>query len=256
MSKVLEAKNITKIYNKNKKNEFKALHNISLDIESGDFICIMGPSGSGKSTLLNNLSTIDFPTSGKVLINGKNVLTMNEFELGQFRYRNLGFIFQNYNLLGTLTLFNNIAIPLTLANEPLDYIQKRVKEVAEDLGITAYLDKYPSECSGGQNQRAAIARALVAKPNLIVADEPTGNLDSSNSHQILTILKELNEEKNVTVLMVTHDAMIASYAKKLLYIIDGRLDAILEKKDKTQKDYYNEIVALNSKEALELIKDI
>lgn len=254
MSKVLEARNITKIYNHYQKNEFIALHNISLEIESGDFICIMGPSGSGKSTLLNNLSTIDFPTSGNVYIKGKNVMTMNEFELGQFRYQNLGFIFQNYNLLNTLTLFNNIAIPMTLANEKQDEINERVLEVAKQLGIEVLLEKYPNECSGGQCQRAAIARALVAKPNLIVADEPTGNLDSTNSHQILTILKQLNEEHNVTVMIVTHDAMIASYAKKLLYIIDGKIDAILEKGNKNQTDYYNEIVALNSKEALDLIK--
>ena len=253
MNKVLEASHVIKIYNQHTKNEFEALHDICLDVYEGEFICIMGPSGSGKSTLLNNLSTIDKPTKGSVMINGKSVHHMGEIDTGKFRYQNLGFIFQSFNLMDTLSIEDNIAVPLTLAGVDKIEIKERVLEIAKKLEIDSILHKYPVECSGGQCQRCAVARALVNQPKLIVADEPTGNLDSKNSHELLNILKGLNEQEHVTILMVTHDAMIASYSKKVLIIRDGIIDEIVEREDSDQKEYFYRIVQANNKESMELL---
>ena len=192
---ILVADKITKIYGIGTKTLFEALHEVSLTMYEGEFVCIMGPSGAGKSTFINNLSTIDIPTKGKVFINGKEVRVMSEGEIGKFRYENLGFIFQEFNLLDSLTIFENIAVPLTLANVNKKEITQRVQEVAKKLNVEQTLDKFPNECSGGQRQRVAICRALVTNPKLIVADEPTGNLDSKNSHEILSLFKELNEKE-------------------------------------------------------------
>ncbi len=256
MSKeILVADAVTKIYGLDTKNAVVALKDISLKMYEGDFICVMGPSGSGKSTFINNLSTIDVPTKGKVFINGTEVRAMGENEVGRFRYQNLGFIFQEFNLLDSLTIFENIAVPLTLANIPLLEIKERVKIIADKLDVCELLDKYPNECSGGQRQRAAIARALVTNPKLIVADEPTGNLDSKNSHDLLELFKKLNDEEGVSILMVTHDSMIASYSKKLLYIKDGQIDETIERKDMSQKDYFYKIVDANSVESQKLFVD-
>lgn len=233
-----------------------ALDSVNLTIYKGDFVCIMGPSGSGKTTLLNAISTIDPPTKGKVLIEDKNIRKMGEIEIGDFRHQYLGFIFQKFNLLDNLTVFENIALPLTISKKLSDeVIEKRVIEISEKVGIKALLDKYPTECSGGQCQRVAIARALITKPKLIVADEPTGNLDSKNSHEILTLLKKLNQEDEVTILMVTHDAMIASYSKRLLFLIDGKIDKVLERKDWKQKEFYHQIMEITSYEALALLEE-
>lgn len=253
MKKILEAKHLVKIYNAKTKQAFEALHDINLEVMEGEFICIMGPSGSGKSTLINNLSTIDMPTKGVVCINGVNVAKMMEGQIGKFRYENLGFVFQSFNLMDTLTLYENMAVPLTLAGVKKDEIKQRVQEVAKKLELCEYLDKFPNECSGGQCQRCAVARALITKPKLIIADEPTGNLDSHNSHEVLEIFKQLNEEEHVTVLMVTHDAMIASYSKKTLFIRDGAIDEIIEREGLNQKDYFYKIVQANSKESMELL---
>ena len=182
---ILVADKITKIYGIGTKTLYEALHEVSLTMYEGEFVCIMGPSGAGKSTFINNLSTIDIPTKGKVFINGKEVRVMSEGEIGKFRYENLGFIFQEFNLLDSLTIFENIAVPLTLANVDKKEITKRVEEVAKKLDVAQTLDKYPNECSGGQRQRVAICRALVTNPKLIVADEPTGNLDTSNLRGIV-----------------------------------------------------------------------
>lgn len=256
MSKeILVAKNITKIYGIETKNPTTALSDVSLSMCEGDFVCVMGPSGSGKSTFINNLSTIDVPTKGKVFINGKEVRTMGENEIGRFRYENLGFIFQEFNLLDSLTIFENIAVPLTLANKTHDEINEAVLGVAHKLGIEELLEKYPMECSGGQRQRAAIARAIVTKPKLIVADEPTGNLDSRHSHELLELFKRLNEEEGVSILMVTHDSMIASYSQKLLYIQDGQIAETIERKDLSQKEYFYKIVDVNSVESQKLFAD-
>lgn len=255
MSKeILVAEKVTKIYGLGTQNPVTALKDVSLKMYEGDFICVMGPSGSGKSTFVNNLSTIDIPTKGKVFINGTEVRAMGENEVGRFRYENLGFIFQEFNLLDALTIYENIAVPLTLANCPLADIKQRVEAIAERLDVFALLNKYPYECSGGQRQRAAVARALVTEPKLIVADEPTGNLDSKNSHDLLALFKQLNHE-GVSILMVTHDSMIASYSKKLLYIKDGQIEKTLEIKDMSQKEYFYKIVEINSMESQGLFMD-
>lgn len=253
MKKILEAKDLVKIYNAKTAHAFEALHGITLDVMEGDFLCIMGPSGSGKSTLINNLSTIDMPTKGTVKINDINVAKMLEGQIGRFRYENLGFVFQSFNLMDTLTMRENMTLPLILAGVDKEHMEQRVQEVAGKLELVKYLDKFPSECSGGQCQRCAVARALINEPKLIIADEPTGNLDSHNSHEVLEIFKKLNEEDHVTILMVTHDAMIASYSKKTLFIRDGNIDEVIERKDLDQKEYFYHIVQANSKESMELL---
>lgn len=252
MNCIVEAKDVVKIYGDEINNQVVALNHVSLNIMEGDFITIMGPSGAGKSTFLNNLSTIDIPTKGTVKINGKNIRAMGEVEIGRFRYENLGFIFQEFNLLPTLPLKENIALPLTLKNVSHAEIVRRVNDMADQLEIRHLLNKYPDECSGGQRQRVAIARALITRPKLIVADEPTGNLDSKNSHDLLAFLKTLNERSNVTIMMVTHDAMIASYSKKMVYIRDGVIDDMIERNDLSQKDYFYRIVKINTKETQNL----
>ena len=244
--KILEANQITKIYGVHTPNPVTALKDVSLEINQGEFVCIMGPSGSGKSTLIHTISTIDLPTKGSVFINGSEVRGMSEDAMGRFRYENLGFIFQDFNLLDALTVFENIAVALTLKGLDKDEIKRRVEDIARKLEIDQLLSKYPGECSGGQRQRVAICRALVTKPRLIVADEPTGNLDSKNSHELLSLFKELNETEQVAIVMVTHDATIASYSSKLLYIKDGVIDATIERKQSSQKDYFYRIVDLNA----------
>lgn len=248
-NKILIAKNVTKIYGVGTKNPYMALKDVSLEMEEGEFICVMGPSGAGKSTFINNLSTIDLPTKGFVYINGKEVRQMSEREIGRFRYENLGFIFQEFNLLDSLTIFENIAVPLTLAGKKKKDIQESVNQIAKKLGVEMILNKYPSECSGGQRQRAAICRALVTKPKLIVADEPTGNLDSRNSHELLSLFRDLNVNSGVSILMVTHDPKIASYSSKLLYIKDGVIDETIERQNMSQKEYFYKIVDINSTES-------
>lgn len=256
MSKeILVAENITKIYGLGTSHPVTALNEVSLSMNEGDFVCVMGPSGSGKSTFINNLSTIDIPTKGKVFINGKEVRTMGENEIGRFRYENLGFIFQEFNLLDSLTVFENIAVPLSLAHVSKEEINQRVKDIATRLNVDHLLEKYPSECSGGQRQRVAISRALVTNPKLIVADEPTGNLDSKNSHELLELFKKLNHEDGVSILMVTHDSMIASYSSKLLYIKDGVIADRIERGDMSQKEYFYKIVDVNSVESQKLFVD-
>lgn len=248
-NKILIAKNVAKIYGVGTKNPYTALKDVSLEMEEGEFICVMGPSGAGKSTFINNLSTIDLPTKGFVYINGKEVRQMSEREIGRFRYENLGFIFQEFNLLDSLTIFENIAVPLTLAGKKKKDIQESVNQIAKKLGVEMILNKYPSECSGGQRQRAAICRALVTKPKLIVADEPTGNLDSKNSHELLSLFRDLNVNSGVSILMVTHDPKIASYSSKLLYIKDGVIDETIERQNMSQKEYFYKIVDINSTES-------
>ena len=223
---ILVADKITKIYGIGTKTLYEALHEVSLTMYEGEFVCIMGPSGAGKSTFINNLSTIDIPTKGKVFINGKEVRVMSEGEIGKFRYENLGFIFQEFNLLDSLTIFENIAVPLTLANVDKKEITKRVEEVAKKLDVAQTLDKYPNECSGGQRQRVAICRALVTSPKLIVADEPTGNLDPETSKEIINVLMRINEEQGTTVLVVTHDQKIVQeHKKRTILMEDGCINA-------------------------------
>ncbi len=249
---VLEAKHMKKVYNMMTSSEFEALHDINIQVMEGDFVAVMGPSGSGKSTFINNISTIDIPSGGKVFINGKEIRSMGANEIGRFRFQNLGFIFQDFNLLDTHTLYENIAMPMALAHKSKEVIEKRVNELAEKMNITPFLQKFPYECSGGQRQRAAICRALVNNPSIIVADEPTGNLDSQNSAELMKIFSDLNKE-GVTIVMVTHDALVTSYSSRLLYIKDGNIDTVLERGDMDQDTYFQKIVEINSAESREIL---
>lgn len=253
---ILEAKKLKKVYGLLSKNEFEALHDINFQVKEGEFVCVMGPSGSGKSTFINNISTIDMPTKGLVYINGVEIKTMSSNEIGRFRYQNLGFIFQDFNLLETHTLYENIAMPLSLAKLDKQEIKVRINEVAKKMNIESLLDKYPYECSGGQKQRAAICRALVNQPKIIIADEPTGNLDSVHSQELLEILKQLNKEQNVTIIMVSHDPMIASYSSRLVYIKDGNIEEELLKGELSQEEYFLCIVEINSAESRILLKHL
>ncbi len=251
---ILEAEHMKKIYNYRTPNAFEALHDINIQVRKGEFIGIMGPSGAGKSTFINNISTIDQYTEGHVKIKGKEIRTMSSNEIGRFRFKNLGFIFQDFNLLNTHTLFENIALPLSLADVPKKDIEPRVKALAEKMKIMSLLDKFPNECSGGQRQRAAICRALINDPEIIVADEPTGNLDSANSTELMHILQQLNDERGVTIIMVTHDPLITSYTKRLVFIKDGYIERELEKGDMTQEEYFQKIVDLNAEESREVLQ--
>lgn len=250
MKNIITAKDIIKVYGD--ENKTRVLNNVSLEVNEGDFICIMGPSGSGKSTFLNVLSTVDRPSKGVVKINNQNVYKMTESRVGEFRYENIGFIFQDFNLIESMTIRENISVPLMLAGVKAKEIRERTDDIAKSLDIFETLDKFPNECSGGQRQRAAAARALVTNPKLIVADEPTGSLDTKNSHELLKILEERNIKNGTAILMVTHDSMIASYSRKLIFLRDGKIDEQLERGELTQKEFFYKIVDIASKESQSL----
>lgn len=220
---VLKAENITKIYGSKKGMlKVKALDNFSISIENGEFVGVMGPSGSGKTTLLNILATIDTPTSGELYINNTNPMKLDEKNTALFRRRSLGFIFQDYNLLDTLSIKENIILPLALEKVEPKIIEEKVNDIAQLLNIKDILVKRPYEVSGGQQQRAAIARALIHNPSIIFADEPTGNLDSKSSLEVMESLKRLNEERKATIMMVTHDPFAASFCHRIVMIKDGK----------------------------------
>ena len=241
MQEVLEVKNIEKYYG-NKGNLTKAIDNISFNIAKGEFVGIMGASGSGKSTLLNCISTIDRVTSGNIKVNGEEITKLKGNKLNKFRREELGFIFQDFNLLDTLSCYENIALALTIQKVPAKEIQKRVDDVAEKLGITEILKKYPYQVSGGQKQRVASARAIITNPKLILADEPTGALDSKAARMLLENFEYLNKVMNATILMVTHDAFTASYANRILFIKDGKIFNELVKGNDTRKQFYEKII--------------
>lgn len=241
MKTILRAKNVQKVYG-SKGNQYKALENIDLDIKEGEFIGIMGPSGAGKSTLLNILSTIDTPTSGEITIDNQNIVTMKEEQLSDFRRNHLGFIFQDYNLLDTLTVKENILLPLALSKVPTKEIENRVNEIANTFGIQGILDKYPYHISGGQKQRTAASRAMVTKPSLILADEPTGALDSKSATDLLESLTALNEQQRSTILMVTHDAFAASFCKRILFIKDGGIYGEIQKLQNSRQAFFQKIL--------------
>ncbi len=222
MEKVLEVKNIEKYYG-NKSNLTKAINNISFNIEKGEFVGIMGASGSGKTTLLNCIATIDKVTAGKILINNQDITKLKGNKLNKFRREELGFIFQDFNLLDTLTAYENIALALTIQKVTPKEIETRVKDIANKLNITDILNKYPYQISGGQKQRVASSRAIITNPKLVLADEPTGALDSKSARQLLESFEDLNEKLNTTILMVTHDSFTASYANRILFIKDGKI---------------------------------
>jgi len=217
---LLKARNLNKIYPG--KVTYKALTNIDLTIESGEFVGIMGPSGSGKTTLLNMVSTIDRPTSGELLISGQNPYDLKGEKLAHFRRRELGFVFQSFNLLDTLTVRENIMLPLTLDGTTLQDMKERTAKLADKLGIAAILDKRTYEISGGQAQRTAIARAFIHGPKLLLADEPTGNLDSKSARDVMELMGTLNKSEQTTMMLVTHDAMAASYCHRVIFIKDGQ----------------------------------
>ncbi|MFC5775547.1 ABC transporter ATP-binding protein [Ectobacillus antri] len=232
-----------KVYG-SKENTYTALVDINLDIKEGEFISIMGPSGAGKSTLLHLLSTIDTPTAGEIIIANQNIVNMNEEALSDFRRNQLGSIFQDYNLLDTLTVKENIVLPLALSKVPAQEIEMRVAQVAETFEIIEILNKYPYHISGGQKQRTAAARAIIAKPSLILADEPTGALDSKSATSLLESLAMLNEQQQATILMVTHDAFAASFCKRILLIKDGKIDTELYKDGQDRKAFFQQTMNL------------
>ena len=238
---VLKVNNLKKYYGNNT-NITKALNNISFTVNDNEFLAIMGASGSGKTTLLNTISTIDSVTSGNIIINGVDITNLNEEELSNFRKENLGFVFQDFNLLDTLTIKENIALSLIINKEDKSKIDDLVSDISKKLGISDILNKYPYEVSGGQKQRCACARALINNPKLILADEPTGALDSRNARVLLETFKEMNEELNSTILMVTHDAFSASFASRVLFIKDGEIFNEIIKGKKTRGEFYDEII--------------
>ncbi|MDR3169169.1 MAG: ABC transporter ATP-binding protein [Candidatus Peribacteria bacterium] len=246
METVLQLKNVEKQYG-NKGNLTKAVDDISLEVHKGEFLAIMGASGSGKTTLLNLISTVDTVTGGHILVDGTDITKMKGNALNKFRREKLGFIFQDFNLLDTLTAYENIALALTIMHTPVHEIDKKVHQVAKELEITKVLSKYPYQMSGGQKQRVASARALITNPSLILADEPTGALDSASAKMLMEKLVALNDELQATILMVTHDASTASYADRVVFIKDGKLFQTLTRQDKTRKTFFEmilEIVAL------------
>ncbi len=245
MEKVLEVKNIEKYYG-NKSNLTKAIDNISFTIEKGEFVGIMGASGSGKTTLLNCISTIDRVTAGKIIINNQDITRLKGNNLNKFRREELGFIFQDFNLLDTLTAYENIALALTIQKVKPKEIEERVQEIAKKLEITDILNKYPYQISGGQKQRVASGRAIITNPKLVLADEPTGALDSKSARQLLESFENLNQKLSATILMVTHDSFTASYASRILFIKDGKIFNELIKGESTRKEFFEKIIEVQT----------
>ena len=241
MDTILEVDHLEKYYG-TKSNITKAIDDISFKVNKKEFVGIMGASGSGKTTLLNCVSTIDTPTSGHIYINSNDITRLKQRELSRFRREELGFIFQDFNLLDTLTAYENIALALTIIKTPTEQIDEKIKAIAQKLNISDVLKKYPYQMSGGQKQRVAAARAIVANPSLILADEPTGALDSKASRILLETLDMLNQSFNATILMVTHDAYAASYCTRIIFIKDGRIFNELVKGDSTRKEFFERII--------------
>ena len=241
MKNILSVEKIEKYYG-NKDNVTKAIDSISFKVDEGEFVGIMGPSGSGKTTLLNCISTIDNVTTGKIIINNSDITKLKSKALDKFRQNELGFIFQDFNLLDTLTTYENIALALTIKGEKSSLIDGKIKSVAKYLDIEPELNKYPYQMSGGQKQRVASARAIVTDPSLVLADEPTGALDSKTSRLLLEKFESLNKDLKTTILMVTHDAFTASYAHRILFIKDGKIFSEVVRGKDTRKEFFNKII--------------
>ncbi|SFA96537.1 putative ABC transport system ATP-binding protein [Lentibacillus halodurans] len=220
---VVNVKDVQKVFGKRNENQYRALNGVSFNIQEGEFVGVMGPSGAGKTTLLNVVSTLDKPTGGAIQIAGTDITHMKQGQLADFRSEQLGFIFQDFNLLENLTVYENIALPLSLQGVPSRKIKPSVQEVAAKLGITNILEKYPATISGGQKQRAAAARALVHEPAIILADEPTGALDSKSAKSLMEAMVHLHKNHHVSIMLVTHDPLSASYCDRILFIQDGEL---------------------------------
>ena len=239
--KILNVDHVEKYYG-NKGNVTKAVDDISFSVEKGEFVAIMGASGSGKTTLLNCISTIDSVTSGHISIDGRDITRLKSKELSRFRREELGFVFQDFNLLDTLTAFENIALALTIGGTASGDVEPRVRQVAKQLMIEDILEKYPYQLSGGQKQRVASARAIVTKPALVLADEPTGALDSKSARMLLESFETLNRELDTTILMVTHDAFTASYCSRILFIKDGRIFNEIDRGESSRKELFGKII--------------
>lgn len=234
---MLEAKHISKTF-----GDRQVLVDVNLQVKQGDVVVILGPSGSGKTTLLNVIATIDEVSSGHIYLNGKDLTEINKKEIGRFRRENLGFIFQDFNLIDTLTIHENIALALTINKTNKNEIDGKVNSVAKELGIEEILTKYPYEVSGGQKQRTACARALITNPKLILADEPTGALDSRSAQMLIEMISSLNKDFKATILMVTHDSFTASYCDRILFIKDGKIFTELVRGNNTRKQFFNQIL--------------
>lgn len=245
MSAILQVENLEKFY-KNKGNVTKAVNRISFEVDEGEYMGIMGASGSGKTTLLNCISTVDHVTAGHIYIGGKDITQMKEKNLAKFRREQLGFIFQDFNLLDTLTGRDNIALALAISGESPKVIDKKVDTVSQALGVDTIIDKYPYEMSGGQRQRIACARAIVTNPSLILADEPTGALDSKSAGMFLETLGMLNQKMNATILLVTHDAFTASHCRRILFVKDGQVFDELVRGSDTRKEFFDRIMQVVS----------
>lgn len=241
MESILKIDKIEKYYG-SRSSLTKAINNVSFEVEKGEFVAIMGASGSGKTTLLNCISTIDRVTSGHIYVGGEDITKLKGNDLNRFRREELGFIFQDFNLLDTLTAYENIALALSIQNCEYSEIDKRIKEIAANLNITDILKKYPYQLSGGQKQRVASARAIITNPKLVLADEPTGALDSKSSKLLLESFNYLNENLETTILMVTHDAFTASYATRVIFIKDGNIFNEINKGDSSRKDFFDKII--------------
>ena len=241
MENILKIDNVEKYYG-SRSSLTKAIDNISFEVDKGEFVAIMGASGSGKTTLLNCISTIDRVTSGHIFVDGEDITKLKGNNLNKFRREELGFIFQDFNLLDTLTAYENIALALSIQNVSASEIARRVDKVAKELDIKDVLKKYPYQMSGGQKQRVASARAIITNPKLVLADEPTGALDSKSAKMLLERFDYLNKELEATILMVTHDAFTASYATRVIFIKDGKIFNELHKGDDSRKEFFDKII--------------
>jgi len=239
---ILKLNNVKKYYGQNITNITKAVNGITFSVSSGEFVAIMGASGSGKTTLLNCISTIDHVTSGNIIIGNQDITTIKEEFLADFRKKELGFIFQDFNLLDILTVEENIALSLIINNYDKAKVDTKVNNLAKKLDITSILKKYPYEISGGQKQKCACCRALINNPKLILADEPTGSLDSKSSRMLLELLQIINQDLKATILMSTHDAFTASFCQRILFLKDGKIFTEIQKGDKKRKEFFDEIL--------------
>ncbi|GEP24203.1 ABC transporter ATP-binding protein [Lentilactobacillus diolivorans] len=238
---IIKIQDLHKVYDQHSEKPYEALKGVSFQVDEGEFVGIMGASGSGKSTLLNILATLDRPTSGNVQIDGNDVTQFTSNEMANFRSNKLGFIFQSFNLLETLNVFENIVLPLSLQNTNHRIAQQKVRQIANKLGLENLLTNYPTQLSGGQKQRVAAARALVSDPSIIFGDEPTGALDSTNARDLLDMLQQINSQ-GVSILLVTHDPFSASFCKRILFIKDGKIGDELKATGKTRNEFYQEIL--------------
>ncbi len=244
MSAIVNVTNLKKVYGKSHTKQTQALKDISFKVEKGEFVGIMGPSGSGKSTLLNLLATLDKPTDGQIFIDQKDVTQLSGNQLADFRSHEIGFIFQEFNLLENLTVAENIAVPLSLQGEKAGVIKKKVANIAYRLSIADLLDQYPMELSGGQKQRVAASRALVTEPAILLGDEPTGALDSQSARDLLDTMDELNRKEQISILLVTHDPFSASYCNRILFIKDGVIYQEVKRNQQSRAAFYRQILTI------------